>query len=50
MKHLHCPGKNKIHMHIQAIIYRLCHFGDYIYKLNALIFAIKTVILPYKDK
>lgn len=33
-----------------AMEYKLCHFGNPTYELNALIFALKTVISQCKDE
>lgn len=37
-------------MHVQATKYKLYHFGDFTYKLKALIIAFKTGIVHYKDE
>lgn len=37
------------HTHVQASEHKLCNFDDSAYKLNALIFVLKTAIPWYKD-
>lgn len=37
-------------MNISAIGHNLCNFSDFASMLNALIFAIKTVVVQYKNK
>ena len=51
MQHFHCPGKNKIHMHLKSIkcMLNALIFDDSAYKLNALIFTSKTGLAQYKD-
>ena len=48
--HFHCSGKNKTHVHARAMKPKLCMLGDFTRKLNALMFALKTVIGQYKDE
>lgn len=44
MQYFHCSDKNKMHMHAQAMKYKLCDFGDSTCKLNAVIFVFETGI------
>lgn len=37
-------------MHVWAMKYNLYDFRDSAYELNALIFAFKTKIIPYKNE
>lgn len=37
-------------MHVQSTKYKLCNFGNFAYKQKALIVALKTHIVQYKDK
>lgn len=50
MKCFHCPSKNKRQKHIEAMIYRLCDFGDSTYNLNALTLTEKILTVLYKEK
>lgn len=45
-----CSGKNKIHMHVQTMKYELDNFSDSTYKVNAVIFALKTGSAQYKNE
>ena len=42
-------SKKDIHIHVWAMKYQLCNFGDSAYQFNALIFAFKTGIAQYKQ-
>lgn len=44
VQHFQCSGKNEIQMHVLVMKYKLHNFGNFLYELNAIIFAFKTVI------
>lgn len=41
MQPFYCSDKNDIHMQTWVTKYKLCKFGDFVYNLNAFIFAFK---------
>ena len=45
----HCSSMNKIHPHVRAMEYKLCHSDDLANKLSSLIFPHKIGIAQYKD-
>lgn len=44
------PVRTKLRMYVWATKYKLYHFIDSAYKLNAFIFAYKIVTAQYKDE